>query len=291
MVTLRQGIALYRFEVKSFLQSFFDELIDSKTAANVNVQPFLNLVFSLKKDSALSTPLLRELAVIVKDREIDLQKKDSAAGILIHRVDRYYYRLCRMQEELGRLDFKKAAPGASPEDYVFSQINFSRYREVHEKDFEGFFLEGISDFDEAFFKENFSLAAEDVKLLIQRSYKKTDGQYNILRENSLILSVMRSLETSLESRPLLGAAEIDLELKNLLDFVNGANRSLEKEQRSPGAGFLYSERLYSLLVLSLDNINITHDDGAKTTLFISDEGKLCGTFRPGNKPWTRVLIP
>ena len=286
MVTLRQGIALYRFEVKIFLQSFFDELIDSKTAANVNVQPFLNLVLSLKKNHSLSTPLLRELAVIVKDREINFQKKDSAAGILIHRVDRYYYRLCRMQEELGRLDFKKAAPGASPEDYVFSQINFSRYREVHEKDFEGFFLEGISDFDEAFFKNNFSLAAEGVKLLIQGSYKKTNGQYKMLRENSLILSVMRSLETSLESRPLLGAAEISLELKNLLEFVGGFNENLP-----PGAGFLYSERLYSLLVLNLDNVNITHEDGAKTTLFISDDGKLCGTFRPGNKPWTRVLIP
>ena len=92
MVTLRQDIALYRFEVKIFLQSFFDELIDSKTAANVNVQSFLNLVFSLKKDNSLSTPLLRELAVIVKDREIDLQQKTGAADILIRRVDRYYSR-------------------------------------------------------------------------------------------------------------------------------------------------------------------------------------------------------
>ena len=191
-----------------------------------------------------------------------------------------------MQEELGRLDFKKAPPGASPEDFIFSSIDFSRYREMNENEFNLLFPESLTDFTENFFMDNFGHCRSEIQSLIEESFKKTTHVYRIQKDSPSILSVlsiMRTLDTSLESSSLFTVEEIRAELKNLLSFV-GKDAGIPAE--IPG-----SERLYSLLVLSLDNVCITHEDGMTTKLFISDEGDLAGTFRPGNKPWTLVLIP
>ena len=182
---------------------------------------------------------------------------------LMNRLERRYLRLCRNINELGRLDFKKAAPGTSPEDFVFSRIDFSRYREILEKDFDLLFLDGLADFDDAFLRKNFKLGREEIRSLIERSYKKIEGSYKLRQESPLILSIMRTLETSLEDLPLFSTEDI-------------------RE---------HSETLYPLLLSSLDGVTVTHRDGKTTKLFLSAEGALSGTFQPGGKPWTRVLVP
>ena len=156
------------------------------------------------------------------------------------------------------LDFKNATPGTTPEDFIFSRIDFSRYREIHEKDFNYLFLDGIEDFDEVFFKENFKLDIEEIKPIIENCYEKVDGIFILRRENPLILSIMRTLETSLEDKPLFSPEET-------------------------------GEELYDLLLTSLNGVTVIHKDGMETRLFASEEG-LSGTFQPGGKPWTRVLI-
>ncbi|MCL2381282.1 MAG: hypothetical protein FWC64_06775 [Treponema sp.] len=196
-------------------------------------------------------------------------------GFLRGRMERRYARLCRVADELGRLDLKKAAPGGSLEDYVFSRIDFSRYRSIAGTDFEGFFLEGLGDFTGSFFETNFRIGREDIQSAIKTCYQKTEGEYRLLRENPLILSVMRTLETSLEAAPLFTAEEITGEL-----------RAVAGDGPLPGV-----TRLYPLAVFSLDNAVFTHSDGMATRLFISPGGDLSGTFRPANKPWTQVLIP
>ena len=274
-----------RLEVYRFLRSFLAGLEKSpdpgqSQCCEKELRPFLDLVLSLKRDLPLSIPLLRELAALVTGTE----HKDPAAGIIRKKIDRCYARLCRVQQELGGLDLKKAGPGMAQgsalEDYVFSKIDFSRYRKIEEKDFEEFFLEGLADFDDGFFKKNLSRGRKEIKNLIEESYKKTEGQYIILKENPVILSVMRTLDTSLESSPLFCAEEINEEVKKLLDFVSG-----RKEELLPGAG-----RLYRSLVFSLNGLSITHKDNMTTKLFISPNGDLSGTFRPADKPWTLVLI-
>ena len=99
------------------------------------LKPFLDLVLSIKKGSSNAISLLCELAILgTNNGPLD--------GLIKRRVDRIYFRLCRLQEEMSLLDFKKAKPGVSAEDYVFSCIDFSRYKEVAEADFENLFLEG-----------------------------------------------------------------------------------------------------------------------------------------------------
>ena len=271
-----------RLEVIRFLESFFAELkIDGRT----DIAPFLKFILSLKQNLPLSISLLREIAFLAA--KADPENADSsrnqstveAESILKRRIDRRYARLCRIQEELGRLDLKNASPGTSPEDFIFSQIDFTRYREIDEKEFEGLFAEGLKDFSDSFFLKNFGRKRAEVQSVIKESYKKTTGTYRIQREDPLILSIMRTLETSLETLPLFTFEEIQMELKNLLAFLG------------KGYGIPDMELLYPLLVSSLDSVQISHEDGMTTNLFISAEGSLSGTFRPGNKPWTVVLIP
>ena len=243
------------------------------------LQPFLNLVLSLDVQNSPSVPLLSELAELITNTELKTPGvKDRARGILLRRIDRRYARLCRVQEELSRLDLKKAPPGLSPEDYIFSRIDFSRYREIKEKDFDMFFIEGLTDFEESFLKNNLGIDKSEIKTAITGSYENKDGMYKIKRDNPLILSIMRTLETSLENSPLFSANEIREEKEKLLEFAEIGRLQV-------------LDLLYPFLVQSLDNVQITHDDGMTTKLFISPEGELAGTFRPGNKPWTLVLIP
>ena len=92
---------------------------------------------------------------------------------------------------------------------------------------------------------------------------------------------MRTLETSLEDKPLFTPEEIVEEVKQL---AGGSRVSFPLEIRNLDA-------LYSLLISSLDNVVITHEDDMETRLIISAEGNLEGIFQPENKPWTRILIP
>ena len=265
-------------EVTRFLESFFAALGKPETSLReTDTEPLFKILASLKQSLPLSIPLLRELSALGTGRP-----PNRKAEVLEKRLWRIHLRMCRVQEELSRLDFKKAAAGVSPEDFIFSSIDFSRYRKIEEFYFESLFLEGPDDFDEVFLKRSFGSGKAGLKSLIRGSYKKNEGFYEIQKETPLLLSVMRNLETSLESGDLFTAEEIKKELKALLDFTGGGKSG---KIFLPGA-----EKLFSLLALSLDGACFTHPDGMETKLFISEQGKLSGTFHPAGKAWTRVLI-
>jgi hypothetical protein len=236
------------------------------------LRPFFDSILSLSGDlETRRDSLLRELALLAADAA------EGETGPLRRRIRRRYARLCHVSGELSRLDFKKADSGVSPEDFIFSRIDFSKYREISEEDFETFFLGGFEDFDDTVFKKNFRAGRKGIQSLIEGSYKKKGGIYTLERANPLILSVMRTLDVCLEDLPLFTADEICDELKNI-------------PGRSGGGRIPEAETLFPLLVSILDGVSIPHEDGMKTRLFISVRGDLSGTFRPGNKPWTRVLI-
>ena len=241
------------------------------------LKPFLDRVLSIRNEPLAAIPIILELALMGTSA-------GPSDGQIKGRIHRRYVRMCRLQEELGRLDFKKAKPGVSAEDFIFSRIDFSVYRELEEKNFHTLFTDGITDFSEEFYRKNLNAGREEVKSLISNCYKKTDGKYRLQRENPMILSVMRTLETSLEESPLLTEEEIHEELKKLPGIAARSSGLIFK--KIPAASMLYP-----LLVKSLDNTLIQHDDGMETKLFITEAGELAGIFRPGGKPWTRVLIP
>jgi len=188
-------------------------------------------------------------------------------------------RLCRVSSELGKLDLKKAAAQSvagqqTLEDFVYNQIDFSRYKVMSEKEFERLFPEGLSDFTDEFIAKTLSLGREEIEQAIRKSYQKTDGNYHLQRENPIILSAMRMLETSLENVPLFSAAEITREIESLPEIMKPKIK-----------------RLYPHLVSNLNGADNAHKDGEITKLSISTSGDLLGTFHPGGKAWTHVLVP
>jgi len=250
----------------------------TRAEAIQTLKPFLDYVSSVSPDESdplcASIPILRELT----DMAVNAER--AAAGPVKKRIHRQYYRLCRLQEELGRLDLKKAKPsvslGINVEDYIFSIIDFNRYKEINETYFVKLFAEGVDDFPDAFYWINFKRRRDDIRDLIERSYKKTEGVYRTKKEGPLLLSVMRTLETSLETVPPFSLSEIMEELGRI-PAKYGGNENKKK--------------IFWLLVSSLNGVAITHDDGMATKLFITDSGDMAGTFRPADKPWTLILIP
>ena len=280
---------------------------DDPVFPETEFKSFLDFILSLKKDLSLEIPLLRDLAALIVMKEISfsenndpqkdlVQKYPVQKGPVLGKIDRLYRRLRRVQEELGRLDLKKRSPekerGEILEDIVFSGIDFSRYGVLDEIDFENFYLEGLDDFGESTFLKNFGIKKEAVFSLLKRGYEKIPGSYRLstgLKSGDIILiiSVMRTLDTSPDTEELFEVRDIQKELRNLFSF-------LEDDRRVPGSkfrpGIKGTEKLYRLLVSGLDNVQITHGDGMTTKLFINSQLDLAGTFRPDNKPWTRVLI-
>lgn len=249
------------------------------------VLEFLDLVPLLRQDVPFAIPVLRDLAALTAQQKADLPY--SGAGVLWRRINRRYLRLCRLQEELGRLDFKQAASGVSAEDYVFSRIDFKRYGKIDEKEFNARYLEGLGDFEDTLLVKNLGLTRDEIISLIEKNYEKNGDSYLLRKENPVILSVMRALDTSLESLPLFTQEEIRRELTDLYDFIyKSTNKTLPVPLQTRNA-----KQFFQLLVHCLNDVTIAHEDGMKTTLFMSPQGDLSGTFRPGNKPWTLVLIP
>ncbi|MCL2007444.1 MAG: hypothetical protein FWG77_05105 [Treponema sp.] len=228
--------------------------------------PVFDHVLSPEIKAISSFPILQEFAAL------SVGSKNTGQSIIINRIKRRYLRLCRVQEELSRLDFKNAKAGVSPEDYVFSKIDFSRYREIHKGAYESLFLESLSDFSDTFLIENFGSGRDELRNLIENSYKKAESICVLIEEKPLIISLMRTLETSLDDMPLFSDEEIANEVKSLPPILQQI------------------ESIYILLVFCLDGLSITHKDGMITELFVSVDGNLSATFRPGGKPWTRVLI-
>lgn len=207
----------------------------------------------------------------------DSEKNNAGALIALvrRRIESRYRRIGFVHSELAKLAGKqkaggKAASGGSFEDFVFSTIDFSVYQKISAEEFTLLFDEGLSDFDEEFYRKAFGIDRENVREAIFRSYIRVGPFYVCRKSSPLILSIMRSVHTSLEFAPLFTAA----------DLGEGA----EAEER------------YRSLIAALDGVVIRHEDGTETALFVpagaeSAEGAaLCGTFYPQGKAHTVILI-
>ncbi|MDR1142956.1 MAG: hypothetical protein LBK77_01905 [Spirochaetaceae bacterium] len=202
----------------------------------------------------------------------------SAAEALINtirrRIESRYRRICFVHRELAKLDAaakRSGAPGASAkdkaegnaaagsfEDFVFSRIDFSIYKKIDAEEFRLLFDEGLSDYEELFFRKAFAMNRKQVRETIRASYIRVGPFYVCKGAGPLLLSIMRTLHTSLEFAPLLTG-----------------NDAADAEQ-------------LGLLRAALDGVVIRHDDGMETRLFIKDNS-LYGTFRPMNKAYTLML--
>ena len=173
-------------------------------------------------------------------------------------------------ETAGEKAGKNPLAKRSFEDFVFSRINFSVYKKIDTEEFKLLFIDGLSDYDDSFYPKFFSINREEVKKIINESYVKAGPVYLCKKSGPLLLSIMRTVHTSLDFAPLLGSADIP-----------------DREGIKAVAGVL-------------NGLVIKHDDGMETKLFapkpednncnVQSAALLCGTFHPLGKACTITLI-
>ncbi|MDR0599631.1 MAG: hypothetical protein LBG84_06060 [Treponema sp.] len=221
---------------------------------------------------------------------------EALVALVKRRVESRYRRILFVHQELAKLDAaaakaKRNGPGAeffaaggqnaprSFEDFVFSQIDFSLYKKIEAAEFLLLFDQGLEDFDEPFFTKAFKMDREKVRALIAGSYLRAGPFYVCKSAGPLLLSIMRTLHSSLEFAPLLSGD----------DLSSG-------EQLRAAAG-------------ALNGMVIRHGDGRETRLFTPDAADraktttnaeaaetrrgpplLCGAFYPLGKAYTITLI-
>jgi len=209
---------------------------------------------------------------------------EELAVLVRQRIESRYRRILFVHEELERLNsLARLEPSAKPEllpqqknqirsyeDFVFSRINFSVYKKIATEEFTLLFDKGLADYDDAFFPRAFSLSRDEVRETIKKSYVKAGPFYLCKKSSPLLLSIMRTLHTSLDFAPLLASDEITDE-----------------------------DQIKSIAEV-LDGLVIQHDDGMETKLFMpkteekssGTQGQriLCGTFHPLGKACTITLL-
>jgi hypothetical protein len=254
---------------------------------------FLSGLADLPPDIREELPVLGDIAALCAASPAAGAESDAAVlqGPVFRGLNRRYLRIRFVQSELERLDFKKAGPGVMFNDFVFDQIDFSVYKKISAEDYSLYSREGLEDFDAPFFTRIFRLSRESVQALICGAYIRTGGFYRIKQEkllsNPLLMSVLRTLQTSLEFAPLFTQDAVRKECRALLCFLQRAGEK--------GKGFYQEdgpERFFTFLLRALHGASAVHPDGMKTDLSAFQEEKalvLRGTFHPQGKAYTMTL--
>jgi hypothetical protein len=261
---------------------------------NTMINRILKNLRNFPAETASKIPVLTEIADISAGKAAGLQGQGSRS-LLRKRLDRRYARVCVVHSELNKLNFKNARPGTGFDDFIFQQTDFDVYKQISAENFAVFFLEGLDDYDESFYKKNFMMDKEKLKALIGRSYAPAGDSYVCKtlngKINPLLLGIVRTLHTSLEFLPLIGKEELHGETAILIRFLQSHSAVDEESAANLSAGF---PALFGGFLHALNGAVVTHLDTMKTTLTVKTEnGKpaLYGTFRPGNKAFTIPLIP
>ena len=202
--------------------------------------------------------------------------KENLLAVVNKRIESRYRRLLFVHKELAKLKPEtadsgsaKPKPGESFEDFVFKQIDFSVYKKIDEEEFCLLFDEGLSDYDESFFQKNFARSRQEIYRIINDAYTKEGRHYLCKKPGLLLMSIMRTMHSSLDFASLLDNIEF-----------------IAKDQQKTA-------------VELLDGALIRHYDGMETKLFKPNEqnkGKippnslLCGTFYPLGKACTLSLV-
>ena len=285
---------------KAFFASLKDKPPDRRSADR-----FLRDLFEMDPPSGFM-PVLRDAAALAAGAY--RSGSGAVSGAVAARLNRRHLRLCFVQEELGKLDFKKAKRGTAFDDFVFGQTDFSTYNEIDEETFRQLYIDGFGDFSGAFFEKAFGITREAAAAAVRDGYRRAGAFYLQRKPGApdspgglsrfLLLSIMRTLQTSLDFLPLITAEEALAECNALIRF-------LQKESPpgswSPAESFFYLARNFNVffgcLLCSLHGAAFIHGDGMET-LLTAGPGRgeaagnltLYGAFHPAGKAYTIPLV-
>jgi hypothetical protein len=199
-----------------------------------------------------------------------------------------YRRIAFVQQSLGKIDFSKAKPNSSVEDFIFSQSDFSIYEKIDAKTFSLLYIDGLDDLSDDFYQKTLSKEKKEIKKIISLHHKLIDGFY-VSDGNPFLIPIMQSIQTSLDFVPFPHQNQCYKELEKLFDFLN-------KNANLPEVFFQYlvqeeDDIFYNLLLL-LDKTEVMHNDKMVTCFFIGEEKNntaLFAVFHPEGKAFTKLM--
>jgi hypothetical protein len=285
---------------KTFFSSLKDKPPDKRSADR-----FLRDLFEMDPPPGFM-PVLRDAAALAAGAY--RSGTGAASGAVAARLNRRYLRIRFVQEELGKLNFKEVKHGTAFDDFVFEQTDFSVYNKIDGETFRQLYIDGFGDFSGAFFEKAFGITREAASAAVRDGYQRVGTCYLQRKpgtpDNSggfprfLLLSIIRTLQTSLDFLPLITAEEALAECNTLIRFLQKESPS---EFWSSGESFFYLARnfkvFFGCLLCSLHNAAFIHSDGMETLLTAGPgRGKaagnliLYGAFHPAGKAYTIPLI-
>jgi hypothetical protein len=254
---------------------------------------FLSSLAVMPMSAQGELPLLTDIAALCAGTPGVEPDTAASWGPVRRGLNRRYLRIRFVQGELERIDFKQAKPGVKFKDFVFERIDFSIYKKLSPEEYSLYSPEGLEDFESAFFMRNFRLSREQALALIHGAYTRIGGFYYIRQKGMLsnpwLMSILRTLQTSLEFAPLFTKEAIRKEYRAALCSIR---RSGEGED----SAFLPEEeagRLFVSLLRALHGASMLHSDGMKTdlaALWKENALFLKGAFHPQGKTYTSTLV-
>ncbi|MDR0388687.1 MAG: hypothetical protein LBH73_01295, partial [Spirochaetaceae bacterium] len=236
----------------------------------------------------LELPLLKEI------REFPAlpggTQGSAGRGKAAAKLERRYQRLCFVQESLEHVDFKRLKPGQDFEAFMLGQADFSRYALIDEKIFTGLFIGGLDDYPDSFFGSMFGMNREAIRALMLASYAEKAGKRLLVKNRLFILSVMRSLHSSLDFAPLWDKEAVVNEIDAVLAFFAGRGII---GQRPSAALKAKSAELFLCLLNLFHHTEYFHEDGVKTKLYLTPfRGyiSLAALFSPLGKAHSLSLV-
>jgi hypothetical protein len=255
-------------------------------SSNFNAPVFLRALGTLPAEAPRPV-LLPGIAALLDGAEQAIPAE--RAGRLGERLHRRYLRVRMVQDELGKLNFKKAKPGDALDDFVFKQTDFSMYKKIRDEDF-SLFTAGLEDFDDSFYVNSFRMDREKTASVINGAYKRIGAFYYIKQEqnlyNPLLMAMIRTLHTSLAFAPLVTREELRAEFISVVNYLT-ENKVVEEKAFLPATQNFTS--VYAEFLSLLDGKSVMHNDGMVTTLAVEQSPVLKGTFHPREKAYSMVL--
>jgi hypothetical protein len=265
--------ALMQEDPSKSISQFLAQLESHDVTLNV-LKPFLTALPVLPLD----LPLLQGIGKYLSG---------DTNNIVTKNIDRRYRRIAFVQQSLEKINFSKAKPDSKFEDFIFAQSDFSIYEKIDAETFQCFYIDGLDDLSDDFFTRILSRNKSEIQNIISARFKLVDGFY-VSDGNPFLISILRSIHTSLDFAPFPNQNQCYSELEKLLEF-------LQKNVNLPDRFFQYlaqeEDDLFCALLGLFDKTEIMHRDGMKSRFVFGEENGNAALFivyHPHGKAYTKL---
>lgn len=212
-------------------------------------------------------------------------------GLFCDKILSRYYRYKYTQELFSKLEESKIRLDTTFNDLLEEAIDYSIYDSIDKKYFQTVFITGLNDFDDEFYKNMLGSTKNKVQELINRSYKKVNGRYELrYKSNKDIKHVLNILHTSIQFNSVLDENVLMDQLITTVQYffdICGLNNTYTYSIQT------YSTEIFLCIMCLLHDKNFLNNQDIVGNSFLSsikDKLYLCCESQFDNKKLQYILL-